>query len=173
MAIHSSILAWKISCTEEPGRLQSVGRKEWDTTERAQLQQRAQLILQGYLKLGWPFRKFMNGEDEARSLCLHTDQSLDVVLPGGSSVPLGKAAPFNPQQFLEGDSAMTLSSLYSQHLGACECLNHKSGIWAVHYIIHFTQERNGISMMEHNSALKKNKIHLCQLLWRDCCKVSR
>ena len=38
MAIHSSILAWKISCTEEPGRLQSVGRKEWDTTERAQLQ---------------------------------------------------------------------------------------------------------------------------------------
>ena len=25
MAIHSSILAWKISCTEEPGRLQSMG----------------------------------------------------------------------------------------------------------------------------------------------------
>ena len=25
MAIHSSILAWKIPCTEEPGRLQSMG----------------------------------------------------------------------------------------------------------------------------------------------------
>ena len=25
MATHSSTLAWKISCTEEPGRLQSIG----------------------------------------------------------------------------------------------------------------------------------------------------
>ena len=25
MATHSSILAWKIPCTEEPGRLQSIG----------------------------------------------------------------------------------------------------------------------------------------------------
>ena len=25
MAIHSSILAWEISCTEEPGGLQSMG----------------------------------------------------------------------------------------------------------------------------------------------------
>ena len=25
MAIHSSILAWRIPCTEEPGRLQSMG----------------------------------------------------------------------------------------------------------------------------------------------------
>ena len=25
MAIHSSILAWRIPCTEEPGRLQSTG----------------------------------------------------------------------------------------------------------------------------------------------------
>ena len=34
MATHSSILAWKIPWTEEPGRLQSTGRKESDTTER-------------------------------------------------------------------------------------------------------------------------------------------
>ena len=34
MAIHSSTLAWKIPWTEEPGRLQSMGRKESDTTER-------------------------------------------------------------------------------------------------------------------------------------------
>ena len=33
MATHSSILAWKIPWTEEPGRLQSRGHKESDTTE--------------------------------------------------------------------------------------------------------------------------------------------
>ena len=32
MAIHSSILAWKISWTEEPGRLQSMGSQESDMT---------------------------------------------------------------------------------------------------------------------------------------------
>ena len=34
---HSSIHAWKISWVEEPGRLQSVGSKELDTTERLTL----------------------------------------------------------------------------------------------------------------------------------------
>ena len=34
MATHSSILAWKIPWMEEPGRLQSTGRKELDTTEQ-------------------------------------------------------------------------------------------------------------------------------------------
>ena len=33
MATHYSILAWKIPWTEEPGRLQSTGSKELDTTE--------------------------------------------------------------------------------------------------------------------------------------------
>ena len=33
MATHSSILAWKIPWTEEPGGLQSMGHKELDTTE--------------------------------------------------------------------------------------------------------------------------------------------
>ena len=33
MATHSSILVWRIPWTEEPGRLQSTGRKESDTTE--------------------------------------------------------------------------------------------------------------------------------------------
>ena len=33
MATHSSILAWKIPWTEGPGGLQSMGCKEWDTTE--------------------------------------------------------------------------------------------------------------------------------------------
>ena len=34
MATHSSTLTWKIPWTEEPGRLQSMGHKELDTTER-------------------------------------------------------------------------------------------------------------------------------------------
>ena len=34
MATHSSILAWKIPWMEEFGGLQSMGRKESDTTER-------------------------------------------------------------------------------------------------------------------------------------------
>ena len=34
MAPHSSTLAWKIPRTEEPGRLQSMGLLESDTTER-------------------------------------------------------------------------------------------------------------------------------------------
>ena len=32
MALHSSILAWRIPWTEEPGRLQSMGLQELDTT---------------------------------------------------------------------------------------------------------------------------------------------
>ena len=34
MATHSSILAWKIPRTEEPGRHSPWGQKESDTTER-------------------------------------------------------------------------------------------------------------------------------------------
>ena len=33
MAIHSSILAWEMPWTEEPGRLQSMGLQELDTME--------------------------------------------------------------------------------------------------------------------------------------------
>ena len=34
MATHSSIPAWRIPWTEEPGGLQSIGHKELDTTEQ-------------------------------------------------------------------------------------------------------------------------------------------
>ena len=37
MATHSSILAWRIPWTEEPGGLQSTGCKESDTTEQLSL----------------------------------------------------------------------------------------------------------------------------------------
>ena len=33
MATHSTILAWRIPWTEEPGRLKSIGSKESDMTE--------------------------------------------------------------------------------------------------------------------------------------------
>ena len=36
MAIHSSILTWKIPWTEEPGGLQSMGSQESDTTQHIQ-----------------------------------------------------------------------------------------------------------------------------------------
>ena len=42
MAMHSSTLAWKIPWTEEPGRLQSMGSQESDTTE--QLNQHHQVL---------------------------------------------------------------------------------------------------------------------------------
>ena len=32
MATHPSILAWEIPCTKEPGRLESMGSQESDTT---------------------------------------------------------------------------------------------------------------------------------------------
>ena len=35
MTTHSSILAWEIPWTEEPGRLHFMGCKELDTTERS------------------------------------------------------------------------------------------------------------------------------------------
>ena len=41
MATHSSILAWRIPCMEEPGGLQATGRKELDTTERLNTSHRA------------------------------------------------------------------------------------------------------------------------------------
>ena len=37
MATHSSILAWRVPWTEEPGGLQSVGSKELDTTKQISL----------------------------------------------------------------------------------------------------------------------------------------
>ena len=41
MATHSSVLAWRIPWTEEPGGLQSIGHKQLDTTEVTYLPPRA------------------------------------------------------------------------------------------------------------------------------------
>ena len=37
VAAHSSVLAWRLPWTEEPGGLQSMGHKESDTTEQLTL----------------------------------------------------------------------------------------------------------------------------------------
>ena len=56
MAAHSSILAWKIPWTEEPGRLYSPrGRKESDTTERLHFNL-PQVTVTGEMSLSMPER---------------------------------------------------------------------------------------------------------------------
>ena len=45
MANHSSILAWRIPRTEEPGRLQPLGCKELDMTEVTQHTRTSNLIM--------------------------------------------------------------------------------------------------------------------------------
>ena len=39
MATHSSTLAWRILWTEDPGGQQSMGCREWNTTEQLTLDQ--------------------------------------------------------------------------------------------------------------------------------------
>ena len=54
MAVHSSILAWRIPWTEEPGGLQSIGHKELDmtkVTEQKYCSSLGQLTLQFLFKL--------------------------------------------------------------------------------------------------------------------------
>ena len=72
MAIHSSVLAWKIPWTEEPGGLQSMGWQESDTTERLNHQKVTQwkedsiwkekncfLITSWHLSLLWPWENYL------------------------------------------------------------------------------------------------------------------
>ena len=44
MATHSSVLARRIPRIEEPGRLQSMGHKELDMTERLSMHARSQQV---------------------------------------------------------------------------------------------------------------------------------
>ena len=45
IATHSSILSWEIPWTEEPGKLQSAGHKESDTTEQLTLSVNLKIII--------------------------------------------------------------------------------------------------------------------------------
>ena len=51
MATHSSILAWRIPLTEEPGGLQSMGSQESDTTSANRRKKYRQTLLSTWLKL--------------------------------------------------------------------------------------------------------------------------
>ena len=44
MAAHSSILAWKIPWTEEPGELESMGHKELETAEQLSTAQHLEVL---------------------------------------------------------------------------------------------------------------------------------
>ena len=74
MASHSSILAWKIPRTEEPGRLQPMASKELDTTEQLNHQQ-IQLVL---LVVMAQFLDLLE-EDLATSLALELHQFLTLL----------------------------------------------------------------------------------------------
>ena len=50
MATHSSILAWKILWTEEPGWLQSLGSQELDTTQQLNHHNNVGLVLLMFVK---------------------------------------------------------------------------------------------------------------------------
>ena len=83
MATHSSILAWRIPWTEEPGGLQSMGLQELDTTQRLKHHQ------------GFP-----SGSDGKESACISEGLGL---IPGsgrspgeGNGIPLQYSCLENP-----------------------------------------------------------------------------
>ena len=53
MATHSSILAWRIPWTEEPGGLQSMGHQELDTTGQLTLSLKIITTLTVYFTSSW------------------------------------------------------------------------------------------------------------------------
>ena len=56
---HSNILAWRIPWTEEPGRLQSMGLQELDTTQQLNHHHHTELtLLQSQLKKGSPLTTY-------------------------------------------------------------------------------------------------------------------
>ena len=54
MATHSSILAWRIPWTEEPGGLQSMGSQESDTIERLRTRAHIVFILLNHIPIVIP-----------------------------------------------------------------------------------------------------------------------
>ena len=66
MATHSSILAWRIPWTEELGGLQSMGRKELDTTERFHFIIKAHCHFSSRL-LTWTIFEICVAKDEQRN----------------------------------------------------------------------------------------------------------
>ena len=84
MATHSSILAWKITWMEKPGRLQSMGRKESDTTEQLHYRELwASLVVQ--IVKNPPAKREMGVQSLAREDPLEAGMApTPVFLPGES-----------------------------------------------------------------------------------------
>ena len=81
MATHSSVLAWRIPWTEEPGRLQSTGS---DTTEALS---KHTCISRGRVALGPAGRARLVGEFLECSLCCKEGSSISVC-PSKMQAPL-------------------------------------------------------------------------------------
>ena len=84
MAVHSSILAWRIPRTEESGGLQSRGRRESDTTE----------WLNTFTSTLWPSLQTKKGCDGGFIMCLQTsDPEADRNVTASLTLGQGKSAP--------------------------------------------------------------------------------
>ena len=77
MAVHSRILAWRVPWMEEPGRLQSLGLKESDTTERPRVQAHRTALHSGCASSHWEASVLVTEASRASSLCVRTE-------PGGA-----------------------------------------------------------------------------------------
>ena len=76
MATHSSILAWRITCTEEPGRLQSTGHKEIRLSDLTQYTH-PQPEVEG----PWTFQVFFPREREEAAFCLLQGRDAFICIP--------------------------------------------------------------------------------------------
>ena len=108
METHSSILAWRIPWTREPGRLQSIGSQELDTTQRLERErerERDTYISQNFDQFSESLLKFLRGVQYSilpswRNLFLEVlgRSSLDLVFLHirGKAVFPGSSFSYNP-----------------------------------------------------------------------------
>ena len=77
MAIHASILAWKIPWTEEPGGLESMGLQESDTTQRLNHQPQSRGFVPQRNYLHYNEHRFSNLKKMNKNTCYIELQNLN------------------------------------------------------------------------------------------------
>ena len=107
MATHSSVLAWRSPQTEEPGGLQSWGRKESDTTE--------QLTHRKTRRENGMFEQKKGAAQLYSSLSL-PDQTLGTELPSSKNLELKYKAKMHGSS---GTNGLMLYTLYGRDAGPC------------------------------------------------------
>ena len=117
-ATHSSILAWRISWTEEPGGLQSMGHKESDTTKWLTLTyvmgQKAWILTLGQILHSNPCRILA-----PKYIWLYLSMNRGPLLP---------------------DTSVQFSSVARSCLTLCDPMNHSTpGLPVHHQLLEFTQ----------------------------------